>query len=114
MSNTPRTDEVTLGEFEYGRDYDGNYQVAALDYEVLRDTARKLETELSAALICAGVAAKERGEWAEDRSHLVKALEQAVSVIKVWHGPEVFDIYFNHSPEMKLIRDVLGKMPEGE
>jgi hypothetical protein len=45
MSNTPRTDEVTLGEFEYGRDYDGNYQVAALDYEVLRDLARQLERD---------------------------------------------------------------------
>lgn len=45
MSATPRTDEVTLGEFEYGRDYDGNYQVAALDYEVLRDRARELERE---------------------------------------------------------------------
>jgi hypothetical protein len=89
MSNTPRTDEVTLGEFEYGRDYDGNYQVAALDYEVLRDLARQLE---------------------RDRARLIEALEQAVSVIKVWHGPEVFDIYFNHSPEMKLIRDMLGTM----
>ena len=45
MSATPRTDEVTLGEFEYGRDYDGNYQVAALDYEVLRDHARQLERD---------------------------------------------------------------------
>lgn len=44
---TPRTDEVTLGEWEYGRDEDGNYRVAALDYEVLRDRARELERELA-------------------------------------------------------------------
>lgn len=43
---------------------------------------------------------------------LRKALEQCVNVTKVWHGEDAFDLYFNHSPEMKLIRDVLGKMPE--
>ena len=50
-----------------------------------------------------------------------KALEQAVRVIRVWHAmpqkpgdDDAFDIYFNHSPEMKLIRDALGKMPEPE
>jgi hypothetical protein len=43
---------------------------------------------------------------------LRKALEQCVSVAKAWHGDDDFDLYFNHSPEMKLIRDVLGKMPE--
>ena len=32
----------------------------------------------------------------------------------MWHGDDAFDLYFNHSPEMKLIRDVLGKMPEAE
>lgn len=42
---------------------------------------------------------------------LRKALQQCVAVAKAWHGDDAFDIYFNHSPEMKLIRDVLGKMP---
>lgn len=40
------------------------------------------------------------------------ALVQCVSVAKAWHGEEAFDIYFNHSPEMKLIRELLGPMPE--
>ena len=50
---------------------------------------------------------------------LHKALEQSVRVIRVWHAmpqkpgdDDAFDLYFNHSPEMKLIRDALGKMPE--
>ncbi len=48
-----------------------------------------------------------------------QALEQAVRIIRVWHAmpqkpgdDDAFDLYFNHSPEMKPIRDVLGKMPE--
>jgi hypothetical protein len=51
---------------------------------------------------------------------LTKALEQSVRVVRVWHAmpqkpsdADAFDLYFNHSPEMKLIRDALGKMPEG-
>ena len=57
----------------------------------------------------------------EENFKLRKALEQCVRVCRDWHampgkpGPhDAFDIYFNHSPEMKLIRDVLGKMPEPE
>jgi hypothetical protein len=55
----------------------------------------------------------------DENLRLRQALEQAVRVIRVWHAmpgkpgdDDAFDIYFNHSPEMKLIRDVLGKMPE--
>ena len=47
------------------------------------------------------------------------ALKQCVRVLRVWHAmpqkpgdDDAFDLYFNHSPEMKLIRDALGKMPE--
>lgn len=43
---------------------------------------------------------------------LRKALEQCVAVAKSWHGDDAWGIYFNHAPEMKLIRDVLGKLPE--
>jgi len=43
---------------------------------------------------------------------LTKALEQCVRVAQMWHGDDAFDIYFNHSPEMKLVRDALGKMPD--
>lgn len=35
-------------------------------------------------------------------------LEKAVSVIKQWHqADDVWDIYFNHSPEMKSIREFM-------
>ena len=58
-------------------------------------------------------------EAVEQNLRLRKALQQAVSVIRVWHGmpqkpgdDDAFDLYYNHSPEMKLIRDVLGRMPE--
>ncbi len=35
-------------------------------------------------------------------------LEKAVSVIKQWHqADDVWDIYFNHSPEMKPIREFM-------
>lgn len=43
---------------------------------------------------------------------LRKALEQCVRVAQSWHGDDDFDLYFNHAPEMKLIRDALGKMPD--
>lgn len=50
---------------------------------------------------------------------LTKALEQSVRVVRAWHAmpqkpgdDDAFDLYFNHSPEMKLIRDALGKMPD--
>jgi hypothetical protein len=36
------------------------------------------------------------------------ALIACVAVAKAWHGPDVWDIYYNHSPEMKPIRDLLG------
>lgn len=36
-----------------------------------------------------------------------KAILAAVEIIKMWHGPEAFDIYYRASPEMKPIRDVL-------
>ena len=36
------------------------------------------------------------------------ALNEAVDVIKQWHNnDEVWDIYFNHAPEMKQIRETL-------
>lgn len=55
----------------------------------------------------------------EQNMKLRKALEQCVQVLRLWHAmpqkpgdDDAFDLYFNHSPEMKLIRDVLGKMPD--
>ena len=47
--------------------------------------------------------------YSEEQLHeLRQALEQSVKVIEQWHGKEVFDIYYKHAPEMKLIREALA------
>lgn len=47
-----------------------------------------------------------------DRWH--DAMLKAVSIIKQWHGEEVFDIYYERSPEMEPVRKILGdKVPGG-
>lgn len=40
---------------------------------------------------------------------LRSALKAAVEVIHSWHGDACWDIYINHSPEMKPIREALVK-----
>lgn len=65
--NTPRTDA----------NVEKVYRGAEVTKYVRADFARQLERELNAALICAGVAAKERGEWAAERDSL---LEEAALV----------------------------------
>ena|SRR5690606_37310209 len=46
---------------------------------------------------------------------LEEALEKATEVIKQWHkADDVWDIYFNHAPEMKPIRQALAGKKEGE
>ena len=42
------------------------------------------------------------------------ALQQCVAVVEMWHGGEAFDLYFNNSPEMQVIRNVLGPMEESK
>jgi hypothetical protein len=66
VSDTPRTDEAhrVAMSLVVGDDYS-----AAHDEMLLH--ARKLERELNAALICAGVASKERGEWEAERQALL-------------------------------------------
>lgn len=51
---------------------------------------------------------------AVQRDELLAALEEAIEVIKAWHGPECWDIYFEHSPEMKRIRSAIAKVGAGE
>ena len=53
----------------------------------------------------------------DQRDELKAALKQAVKVIRVWHAmpqkpgdDDAFDLYYNHSPEMKPIRDALGNI----
>jgi len=35
----------------------------------------------------------------------LELLKHAVEIIHDWHGDEVWKIYYNHSPEMKPIRE---------
>src|SRR3990167_1332091 len=88
-SATPRTDAV---EF-YAGDLDGGQEAVPADFarqlesELQRANAAvlvalqralqdekiaKLEEQLNAAMICAGVASKERGEWAVERERLLE------------------------------------------
>jgi len=56
---------------------------------------------------------KREPEWAANRiqagEHALDALKKCIEVLRLWHGPEAFEIYYDHSPEMKPIRDVLPK-----
>lgn len=36
---------------------------------------------------------------------VLDAIEKAIALIHVWHGDETWEIYFQHSPEMKSIRN---------
>lgn len=36
-----------------------------------------------------------------------KALVQCALVLRQWHGPVVFDIYYKHSPELRLVRETV-------
>ena len=40
---------------------------------------------------------------------LLAALKEAAAVIKVWHGPAAWDIYYRASPEMKRINAAIAK-----
>jgi len=46
-------------------------------------------------------------EFAESERQLRDALKQCVAVLRQWHGEEVFDIYYNHAPEMQAVREAL-------
>lgn len=75
MIDTPRTDLAQFaGIPEMGR---------GARFVVEADFARQLERELHAAIICAGVASKERGEWAVERDALLAANETLQSALRV-------------------------------
>lgn len=44
---------------------------------------------------------------AEEYQESIRALKQCINVLRQWHGPEAFEIYYDHSPEMALVREVL-------
>lgn len=77
MSNTKRTDANVVRGFDALR-------ITKDEEEWVRaDFARQLERKLNAALIVAGVASKERGEWAVDRDALLAANETLQSALRV-------------------------------
>lgn len=67
------------------------------NYESGPDTCRKNAAAIRALLASA-----------DDARRLREALIACVRVAKAWHGEIAFDIYYDHSPEMKLIREALG------
>jgi len=40
-----------------------------------------------------------------ENARLLDGLNAAVEVIRQWHGQEAWDLYYNHSPDMKPIRE---------
>ena len=40
---------------------------------------------------------------------LIVSLIECVKVARAWHGVAAFDIYYNHSPEMRIVRETLAK-----
>lgn len=44
---------------------------------------------------------------------LIAALREAIEIIKIWHGPEAWDIYNEHSPEMIRINEALASAEKG-
>ncbi len=54
---------------------------------------------------------KTRGEFEAEIEDLRIALRKAVAIIRDWHGEPAWPIYYAKSPEMTVIRNVLGKDP---
>ena len=69
---TPRTEAACFKAFDANGMPLLNYVVDAL-------VACNLERELWAATLCAGVASKERGEWAAEREDLIGRLNAMVA-----------------------------------
>jgi hypothetical protein len=49
------------------------------------------------------------GKLAAAAPDLYAALEDAIGAVRVFHGPEAWDTYWNHSPEAKRWRAALAK-----
>ena len=43
----------------------------------------------------------------KERNLFKEELLNAVEIIKIWHSDEAWEIYYNHAPEMKNIREAL-------
>lgn len=41
-----------------------------------------------------------------------RVIMQSLRLLRQWHGVPAFDIYYDHAPEMKMIRDAMGPYKE--
>lgn len=80
MNRTPRTDAV---EQEANTAHpDGAWRAFSLTESKGWALARQLERELNSALVAAGCAAMERGEWADERAAILERLTFAKNLLK--------------------------------
>lgn len=49
----------------------------------------------------------------ENKHELHEALKRAKETIRIWHGEIAWEIYNDHSPEMRQINKVLAKVDGG-
>lgn len=93
LSDTPRTDEAELSLLDIQNGHGPSPYVPA-------ELARQLERELYAALVCAGVASLERGEWAAEREELIEA-----AALECDNEAQTQGIYANEagSPGLRLV-----------
>lgn len=56
-----------------------------------------------------GTVQRDGASTGQPLQELVSALRACVDVAKAWHGDVAWDIYYAHSPEMKLVREALAK-----
>lgn len=54
-----------------------------------------------------------KAELAAAAPQLLEALRDAIDAVKVFHGPDAWDIYWQHSPECKRWRDAIAKATRG-
>lgn len=77
-------------------DIDGPLESGELVYTTVCDVADNDYFEANARLISSA-------------PDLLEALRDAIDAVKVFHGPEAWDIYWEHSPECKRWRAAIAK-----
>lgn len=88
------------------------------DCKVRRRREERRAEELSARVEELRRLLKQSGQQIEqlqtEKQQLLARIDEAVSVIETWHGPEAWDIYYTHSPEMQRVNGVVDIVnPEG-
>jgi len=52
--------------------------------------------------------AKELAECRRKNADMLAALRESIGIIRTFHGPQAWDIYHEHSPEMKRLRAAIA------